>query len=365
MTNPTLFTPFTVRNLTIRNRVWVPPMCMYSALGKDGVPTDFHRAHYGAMALGGAGLIIVEATAVSPEGRISFHDLGIWNDAQVQAFKPITALMRDNGAVPGIQIAHAGRKASTYPGWGYDGIDGSVPVEEGGWQTVSASANAFEGYAPAHALTEEGIAQVVADFAAAARRSVEAGFQVLEIHAAHGYLIHQFLSPLTNERTDDFGGPLKNRARLLLDIVRAIRAVVGEEIVLFVRFSATDWIEGGWNEEETSIVTDWVKDLGVDTVDISTGGLVAGADIPVGPGYQVPLAHYVKEHAHLPTSAVGLITTAAQANEIITSGRADAVMLGKEHLRDPHFALRAAAELGEKISYGTPQYQWAPFPRSE
>jgi 2,4-dienoyl-CoA reductase-like NADH-dependent reductase (Old Yellow Enzyme family) len=361
MTNPTLFTPITLRNLTIRNRVWVPPMCMYSALGKDGVPTDFHRAHYGALALGGAGLVIVEATGVSPEGRISFHDLGIWNDAQVEAFKPITAFLKANGVVPGIQLAHAGRKASTTPGWGFGGADETIPVEDGGWQTVSASATAHEGYAPAVALTEEGIAQVVADFVSAARRSVEAGFQVLEIHAAHGYLIHQFLSPLSNERTDDFGGPLKNRARLLLDIVRAVRAEVGEEIVLFVRFSATDWVEGGWNEEETSIVTDWVKDLGVDTVDISTGGLVGSATIPVGPGYQVPMAHYVKEHAHLPTSAVGLITTPEQADEIITSGRADAVMLGREHLRDPHFALRAAAKLGVAIEYGTPQYQWAPY----
>jgi 2,4-dienoyl-CoA reductase-like NADH-dependent reductase (Old Yellow Enzyme family) len=226
---------------------------------------------------------------------------------------------------------------------------------------VSASATAHEGYAPAVALTEEGIAHVVADFAAAARRSVEAGFQVLEIHAAHGYLIHQFLSPLSNQRTDDFGGPLKNRARLLLNIVRAVRAEVGEEPVLFVRFSATDWVEGGWNEEETSIVTDWVKDLGVDTVDISTGGLLEGVKIPVGPGYQVPMAHYVKEHAHLPTSAVGMITTPEQANEVITSGRADAVMLGKEHLRDPHFALRAAAKLGISLDYAPPQYQWAPY----
>lgn len=363
MTQPALFTPFTVRNLTIRNRVWVPPMCMYSALGKDGVPTDFHRTHYGAMALGGAGLIIVEATAVNPEGRISFHDLGIWNEEQAAAFKPITAFMSAQGVVPGIQLAHAGRKASTYPGWGYDGIDGTVPVEEGGWQTLGPSANAFTGYATAHAMSEEQIAQVVADFAASARRAVEAGFKVLEIHAAHGYLIHEFLSPLTNERTDDFGGPLKNRARLLLDIVRAVRAEIGEEPVLFVRFSATDWVEGGWNEEETSIVTDWVKDLGVDVVDISTGGLVAEAKIPTGPGYQVPMAHYVKEHAHVPVAAVGMITTAQQANEIVESGRADAVLIGKETLRDPHFAVRAAAELGAEIDYGIPQYQRAPFPR--
>ena len=363
MTTPSLFTPITLRNLTIRNRIWVPPMCMYSALGKDGVPTDFHRAHYGALSLGGAGLIIVEATAVNPEGRISFHDLGIWNVEQVTAFTPIVSFMKENGVVPGIQLAHAGRKGSTYPGWGYPGVDGTVPVEEGGWIPLGPSANAFEGYAQAQAMTSEQISRVVADFASAARRAVEAGFQVLEIHAAHGYLIHEFLSPLTNERTDDYGGPLKNRARLLLEIVRAVRAEVGEETVLFVRFSATDWVEGGWNEEETSIVTDWVKDLGADTVDISTGGLVAGATIPVGPGYQVPLAHYVKEHAHLPTSAVGMITTPEQANDIISSGRADAVMLGREHLRDPHFALRAAAQLGVDIDYAPEQYGRAPYSR--
>lgn len=364
MTQPALFTPFTLRNLTIRNRVWVPPMCMYSALGKDGVPTDFHRTHYGAIALGGAGLIIVEATAVSPEGRISFHDLGIWNDEQVAAFTPITGFISAQGAVPGIQLAHAGRKASTYPGWGYPGAEGTVPVQQGGWQPLGPSANAFAGYAQAEAMNESQIAQVVTDFASAARRAVDAGFKVLEIHAAHGYLIHEFLSPLTNERTDDFGGPLKNRARLLLDVVRAVRAEVGDEPVLFVRFSATDWVEGGWNEEETSIVTDWVKDLGVDTVDISTGGLIADAKIPVSPGFQVPLAHYVKEHAHLPAAAVGMITTAQQANEIVESGRADAVLIGREILRDPHFPLRAAAELGADIDYAPAQYGRAPFSRS-
>lgn len=361
MAQPTLFTPLTVRNHTFRNRVWVPPMCMYSALGKDGVATSFHQAHYGAMALGKPGLIIVEATAVSPEGRISFHDLGIWNDTQVEALKPIAAFISEQGVVPGIQLGHAGRKGSTYPGWGYPGIAGSTPVEAGGWDTVAPSPISFEGYAQPTALDEAGIAKVVTDFASAARRAVEAGFQVLEIHAAHGYLIHQFLSPLSNERTDDFGGPLKNRARLLLDIVRAVRAEVGEEPVLFVRFSATDWVQGGWNEEETSIVTDWVKDLGVDTVDISTGGLVATAQIPVAPGFQVPLAHYVKEHAHLPTAAVGLITEAQQANDIIESGRADAVLIGREMLRDPHFPLRAAAELGAQIDYAPEQYGRAPF----
>ena len=355
-----LFSPITIRTVTAKNRAWVAPMCMYSCENRDGVVSDFHLVHYGARALGGAGLIITEATAVSPEGRITPWCAGIWSEEQVAAWKPVNAFMAANGSVPAIQLAHAGRKASTYrQGAGV----GSVPLSDGGWETVSSTDEAFTGYAAPRALATDEVARVVRDFVEAAKNSVRAGFQALEIHAAHGYLIHQFLSPLTNERTDDFGGPLKNRARLLLDIVRAMRAEVGEEIVLFVRFSATDWIEGGWNEEETSIVTDWVKDLGVDTVDISTGGLLEGVKIPVGPGYQVPMAHYVKEHAHLPTSAVGLITTPEQANEIITSGRADAVLIGREILRDPHFPLRAAAELGAEINYGTPQYQWAPFPR--
>lgn len=364
MTQPALFTPFSVRHLTIRNRVWVPAMCMYSALGKDGMPTSFHHAHYGAMALGGAGLIMLEATAVSPEGRISFHDLGIWNAQQRDALAPIATFLRGQGAAAGIQLAHAGRKASIYPGWGYPGVAGTVPLEEGGWQALGPSRNSFEGYAQAEAMTSEDIQKVVTDFADAARRAEEAGFQVIEIYAAHGYLLHQFLSPLTNERTDEYGGPLKNRARLLLEIVTAIRAVISSEMVVFVRFSATDWIEGGWNEEETSIVTDWVKVLGVDTVDISTGGLIAGAHIPTSPGYQVPMAHYVKEHAHLPTTADGRITEAIQANEIVASGRADAVLMGREHLRDPHFALRAAAELGAEIDYFPEPYGRAPFKTS-
>ena len=258
MPNPTLFTPITLRNLTIRNRVWVPPMCMYSALGKDGIPTAFHTAHYGAMALGGAGLIIVEATAVNPEGRISFHDLGIWNDEQVAAFTPITSFMSAQGVVPGIQLAHAGRKASTYPGWGYDGIDGTVPVEEGGWKPLGPSANAFTGYAQAEAMSEAQIAQVITDFAAAARRAVEAGFQVLEIHAAHGYLIHEFLSPLSNERTDDFGGSPENNIRIAKLVGEKVRAAIGPDKLLVLRLSqdGVDDFVGAWPG------TDYAKAIG-------------------------------------------------------------------------------------------------------
>lgn len=335
-------------------------MCMYSA-GNDGIITEWHKVHLGAMATGGAGLIIQEATAVSPEGRISPKDLGLWNDEQRDALKPVVEFIRAQGAVAGIQLAHAGRKASTYPGWGPEAKAGTIPDSEGGWQTIAPSANAFEGYAPAREVSIEDITKVIDDFVSAARRAIDAGFQVLEIHAAHGYLIHQFLSPLTNEREDDFGGPLKNRARLLLDVVRAVRAEIGTEPVVFVRFSATDWVDGGWNEEETAVVTDWVKDLGVDVVDISTGGLVAGASIPVAPGYQVPMAHFIKDHAHLPATAVGLITEAQQANAIIADGRADAVFIGREMLRDPHFPLRAAVQLGAEIDYVPGQYGRAPF----
>ncbi len=361
MTQPALFTPLTLRTHTMRNRIWVPPMCMYSALNKDGMATDFHRSHYGAIALGKPGMIIVEATGVSPEGRISFHDLGLWNDEQRDALAPIARFIAEQGAIPAIQLGHAGRKASTYPGWGYPGAAGTVPVEEGGWEILAPSALALDGHAVPTGLDQAGIDVVVSDFAEAARRAVEAGFQALEIHGAHGYLIHQFLSPLSNHRGDEYGGALTNRARLLLDVVRGIRKAVGADPLLLVRFSATDWVDGGWNEEETAIVTDWVKDLGVDLVDISTGGLVTGVKIPITPGYQVPMAHFVKEHSHLPVSAVGLITQAQQANEIVESGRADAVLVGREMLRDPHFPLRAAAELGAEIDYAPQQYLRAPF----
>jgi 2,4-dienoyl-CoA reductase-like NADH-dependent reductase (Old Yellow Enzyme family) len=345
---PALFSPITIRGLTIRNRVWVPPLCQYSVTARDGVPHDWHLVHLGAMAAGGAGLVVAEATAVSPEGRISDHDTGLWNDEQAEAWSRITRFLRSQGAASGIQLAHAGRKASIWP----EPMrrPGSQPLEDGGWQTVSASAIAFDGYREPVALDEAGILALIDDFRLAARRAVAAGFDLVEVHAAHGYLVHQFLSPLSNTRTDRWGGSLENRARLLLELVRAVRAEIGERMPLFVRFSATDWTLGGWDEEQTAVVAGWAHDAGADFFDISTGGLVASADIPVGPGYQAHFAEYVGERSDAPVSAVGRITNARHADELVAAGRADAVMFGKAMMRDPHFALRAAHELGAGTS---------------
>ena len=355
-----LFSPLAIRDLTFRNRLWVAPMCQYSVERHDGVPTEWHLVHLGAFATGGAGLIITEATAVSPEGRISPHDTGIWNDEQVEAWARIAAFIRAQGAVAGIQLAHAGRKASTWRPW--SGKHGTVAVDEGGWEPVAPSAIAFDGYATPRELETAEVTAIVDDFVAAARRSVDAGFQLLEIHAAHGYLIHQFLSPLSNTRTDQYGGSLENRARLVLDIVRAVRAAVSDEVALLVRFSATDWADDGWDVEQTATVADWAVAAGADLFDISTGGLVGGVHIPLAPGYQVPFAERVRDATNAPVSAVGLITQAQQAEDVIASGKADAVMMAREMLRDPHFPLRAAAELGVELDYYPPQYVRGKFP---
>jgi 2,4-dienoyl-CoA reductase-like NADH-dependent reductase (Old Yellow Enzyme family) len=344
----------------MRNRIWVAPMCQYSAESRDGVPTDWHLVHLGSFAAGGAGLIITEATAVVPEGRIAPEDLGLWNDTQRDAFARITAFLRSQGAVPGIQLAHAGRKASTYRPW--DPRRGSVPSDQGGWPTVGPSAVAFGDYATPRALTIGEIHGVTDAFVAAARRAVDAGFAVLELHAAHGYLLHQFLSPLSNLRTDEYGGSLENRARLLVETVRAVRQAIGDELPLFVRFSATDWTEGGWDEEQTAVVAGWAREAGADVFDVSSGGNVAGARIPLGPLYQVPMAARIKADAGVRVSAVGLITTPQEAEDVVASGRSDAVMLAREMLRDPHFPLRAAHELGVELDYWPPQYlraRWA------
>jgi 2,4-dienoyl-CoA reductase-like NADH-dependent reductase (Old Yellow Enzyme family) len=351
---PQLFDPITVRDLEIRNRIFVAPMCQYTLTKKDGVVSDWHLVHLGGMAAGGAGLVIAEATGVSPEARISDQDTGMWNDDQRDAWARVVAFIHSQGAAAGIQLAHAGRKASVWPEWGYD-RSGTMDVADGGWQTVSASAVAFATYAEPIALDLAGIDKVVADFVAAAHRSADAGFDLLEIHAAHGYLIHQFLSPLSNKRDDEYGGSLENRARLLLRIVREVRAAL-PNIPLFVRFSATDYSEGGWDEAQTATVSAWAREAGADFFDISSGGLVTGVKIPNGPGYQVPLATYVGEHGDVPVSAVGRITEAQQAADIVSSGRADAVMLGREMMRDPHFALRAAHELGVELDYWPAQY---------
>jgi len=349
-----LFEPLTLRGVTVRNRIWVAPMCQYSAEQRDGMPGDWHLVHLGSFATGGAGLVITEATAVTPEGRIAPEDLGIWNDTQRDAFRRITAFISAQGAVPGIQLAHAGRKGSTYRPWAPS--RGSVPEEEGGWPTVAPGDAPFGDYAPGRALSIDEIGDLVQSFRSAARRAVDAGFQVVEIHAAHGYLLHQFLSPLSNSRSDSYGGSLENRARFLLEVVAAVRAEIGDDLPLLVRFSATDWADGGWDAEQTSIVAGWSQQAGADLHDISTGGNVPGASIPVGPLYQVPFAAEVKEAAEVPVSAVGLITTPQEAEDVVASGRADAVMLARELLRDPHFALRAAHELGVDIDYWPAQY---------
>ena len=349
-----LFSPLTLRGTEFRNRLWVAPMCQYSCERRDGVPTEWHLVHLGSLARGGAGLVIAEATAVVPEGRITGWDTGLWNDAQRDAFAPIVAFMHAQGARAGIQIAHAGRKASTYRDWSGSGTQ---PLAEGGWRTVAPSAVAFEGYDAPRAMTVADIDAVVAAFGAAARRAVEAGFDVVEIHAAHGYLIHQFLSPVSNPRDDEYGGSLEGRARLLLRVVREVRAAVGDAVPVFVRLSATDWLEpDGWTLEQTIAVAGWAREAGVDLVDVSAGGLVHGVKVPAAPGYLVPFAKAVREGADVPVTAVGLITEPEQAEEIVASGSADAVLIAREFLRDPHFALRAAHALGVDVDYWPPQY---------
>ncbi|MFF2488357.1 NADH:flavin oxidoreductase/NADH oxidase [Microbacterium sp. NPDC058062] len=346
-----LFSPLTLRDVTVRNRLWVSPMCQYSAV--DGVPQEWHHTHLAQFASGGAGLVMAEATAVSPEGRISPEDTGLWNDAQQAAWTPIVAAIRSRGAVPGIQLAHAGRKASTWSP--FSGRRGSVAADDGGWTTVAPSAVAFDGYAEPVALDLAGIDRIVADFAAATRRAVEAGFQVLELHGAHGYLLHQFLSPLSNLRDDEYGGSLENRARLLLRVLDAVtKAAPGVPVI--VRFSATDWADGGWNPDETATVARWAAERGADFFDISSGGLVAHQRLTTGPGYQVELAARVRREAGVPVNAVGMIDDAAHAERVLAEDLADAVMAGREWLRDPHYGLRAAAELGADIDYWPAQY---------
>ncbi|WP_062461200.1 NADH:flavin oxidoreductase/NADH oxidase [Demequina soli] len=349
-----LFTPLTLRTVEARNRLWVSPLCQYSCEAQDGVPTDWHLVHLGSFARGGAGLVMSEATAVLPEGRISPWCPGIWNDEQRDAWARIVSFIHGQGAVAAIQLAHAGRKGSTHREWSGRG---TVPAEEGGWPTVAPSAIAFGDYAEPTALDEEGIAAIVDGFGEAARRALEAGFDVLEVHAAHGYLLHQFLSPLANTRTDRWGGALVGRARLLLHVVRRVREVAGPDVPLFVRVSATDWVEpAGWTLDDTVTVAQWLREAGADLVDTSTGGLIPDATIPTGPGYQVPHATAIRERSGIAATAVGMIVDARQAEALVASGKADAVFVGREFMRDPHLPLRAAHELGEDIGYWPPQY---------
>ena len=340
-----LFESLTLRGLTVRNRIWLAPMCQYSVERRDGVPTDWHLVNLGARAQGGFGLLLTEATAVTAGGRISPQDTGLWNDTQRDAWARIVDFVHGQGAAIGVQLAHAGRKASTYRGFADEPQHGSVPADDGGWPTVSASPEAFPGYDAPREMTTDDIAAVVAAFGEAARRAVEAGFDTVEIHGAHGYLVHQFLSPLANHRTDGYGGSFEGRTRLLVEIVDAVRANVPGTMPVLVRLSATDWTEGGWDADQTVAVSAVLKDHGVDLVDVSSGGAVL-AEIPVGPGYQVPFARAVREGSGLPSGAVGLITSPQQAETVLTSGDADVVLLARAALREPAWPQRAAAELG-------------------
>jgi len=339
-----LFEPITIRGITVANRMVLAPMCQYSCDLRDGVPTDWHLVHLGSHAIGGFGLVLTEATAVSPEGRISPQDTGLWSTAQQLAWQPIVDFLHAQDAVTGIQLAHAGRKASTYAPFADN--SGSVPEEFGGWPTVGPSALAFGSYRPPREMTTAEIDRVVDNFRAAAVRADAAGFDVVEIHAAHGYLLHQFLSPLSNRRTDAYGGDFTGRSRLLADVVTAVRAVWPGHKPLFVRFSGTDWTEGGWSIEETQRAAALVARLGADLIDVSSGGNVPGADVPVGPGYQVPLARRVRSATGVAVGAVGLITEPAQAERILAEGSADVVLLARAALREPGWPLRAARELG-------------------
>jgi 2,4-dienoyl-CoA reductase-like NADH-dependent reductase (Old Yellow Enzyme family) len=343
-----LFDPLTIRDLQFSNRVFVSPMCQYSSI--DGYANDWHFVHLGSRAVGGAGLVLTEATAVVPEGRISPQDLGIWSDDHIPALRRIVNFIHEQGTVAGMQLAHAGRKASTRRPW--EG-SGTATENEGGWTDVMApSAIAFaEDYPMPKALTLEGIQQIVAAFANAARRACDAGFRVIEIHAAHGYLIHEFLSPLSNHRADDYGGSFENRTRLIREIVVAVRSSWPKGAPLFVRISATDWADGGWDLEQSIRLARDLKQLGVDLIDCSSGGTVPHAVIPAVPGYQTPFAQRIRKEAGIMTGAVGLISSPVQAENIIATGEADVILMAREFLRDPYWPLRAARELSQSITW--------------
>lgn len=352
-----LFTPFKLRSIEFPNRIGVSPMCQYSS--HDGFANDWHLVHLGSRAQGGAGLVMLEAAAVTTEGRITPEDLGVWKDEHIPNLRRIAEFVHSQGARVGMQLAHAGRKASTDSPFNGHGL---VLPADGGWQPVAPSTIAFapEDYAVPAALDLAGIAAVVEAFGNAARRALDAGFDFVEIHAAHGYLLHEFLSPLSNRRTDNYGGSFENRTRLLLEVVDAVRSVWPERLPLFVRISATDWAEGGWNPDESVALARLLRERGVDLVDCSSGGNVADAKIPVGPGYQVGFAARIRKEAGIPAAAVGLITEPAQANAIIAEGQADFVLLARAELRDPYWPLHAAAALGETVSWPKQYLRAAP-----
>ncbi len=342
-----LFSTFKIRALEFRNRIFISPMCQYSAT--DGVPNDWHFVHLGSRAVGGAALVIVEATGVTAEGRISPGDLGIWNDTQVEAFKRITSFIAVQGAVPGIQLAHAGRKASTPLQWLGER---SLSPEEGGWQPVAPSPIPFaEGYAIPHELTKSEITDLVTRFVEATGRALAAGFKVIEIHMAHGYLLHEFLSPLSNQRRDEFGGDLEGRMKFPLQVARAVRKAWPSDLPLFVRISASDWVEGGWDLKQSIVFSKQLREIGIDLIDCSSGGNVRGARIPTGPGYQVPFASAIRKEAGITTAAVGMITEPQQAEEILQRGDADVIVMARALLRDPYWPLHAAHSLSVDLPW--------------
>lgn len=351
-----LFTPFSLRSVTFPNRIGVSPMCQYSS--EDGFANDWHLVHLGSRAQGGAGLVMMEASAVTAEGRISIADLGIWKDEHVPGLERIARFVHGQGARVGIQLAHAGRKASMSSPFGGEHL---LSAEEGGWQPVAPSAVAFgPGYATPRALENSEIAGVVRAFAEAARRALAAGFDFVEIHGAHGYLIHEFLSPLANKRTDEYGGSLQNRARFGLEVAEAVRAAWPENLPLLMRISATDWVEGGWTVDESVELARGLKERGVDLVDVSSGGMTPDAKIAVGPGFQAPFAARIRKEAGVATAAVGMITEPEQANALVAEGSADMVMLARQMLRDPYFAVHAAEALGETASWPKQYLRAAP-----
>jgi 2,4-dienoyl-CoA reductase-like NADH-dependent reductase (Old Yellow Enzyme family) len=343
-----LFSPLIIKKITLKNRIVISPMCQYSAV--DGFANDWHLVHLGSRAGGGVGLIIQEATAVSPEARISPADLGIWKDEHIQKLKTINEFIVSQNAIPGIQLAHAGRKASVTAPW-----EGNKKLDfaRGGWQTVSASTIPYHDDEPflPEALDQNGIQKVISDFKSATKRAVEAGYKVLEIHGAHGYLLHQFLSPLTNNRMDAYGGSFENRIRFTLEILEAVQSEWPFHLPLFVRISATDWAEGGWNPEESVKLSAILKEKGVDLIDVSSGGLVSYQQIPLHPNYQVPFAEKIKKEANILTGAVGLITHAIQAEEILNNNQADLILFARESLRNPNLPLDFARDLNEDIQW--------------
>lgn len=351
-----LFEPLKLRDIVLSNRIGIPPMCQYSA--HDGMAADWHFVHYGSRAVGGAALMIIEATAVTPEGRISPGDLGIWDDKHIEPLARIARFSQEQGCVAAIQLAHAGRKGSIGLGWQ---AQSTLSKAEGGWTTVAPSPVPFgEGYIVPTELGEADIQHVIAQFADGARRALEAGFQTVEIHAAHGYLLHQFLSPLSNLRDDSYGGSFENRTRLVREVVVAVRAKWPERLPLLLRLSATDWVDGGWNADETVELCRILKNLGVDLVDVSSAGLIPTAKIPAGPGFQTEFAARVRREAGVAAAAVGLITSPAQADHIIRSGQADMVLLGREILRNPYWPLSAAQALGQATSWPKQYLRAAP-----